>query len=173
MKHNKLKLLTLWAFALIITTTSFSQNDTTVFNALQKEIKELKQEVKDYRHRFDILEKKIDDNTWFHRLGDVAHIDKVRLASTARWKPKKADDRFADNKLQFYSYVFIPKTVDPNKKYPLMVLPHSGIHADFSTYYLHIVRELMAQEYIVVSAEYRGSTGYGKATYENIDYGGR
>ena len=173
MKHNKLKLLTLWAFALIITTTSFAQNDTTVFNALQKEIKELKQEVKDYLHRFDILQKKIHDNTWFHRLRDVAHIDKVRLASTARWKPKKADDRFADNKLQFYSYVFIPKTVDPNKKYPLMVLPHSGIHADFSTYYLHIVRELMAQEYIVVSAEYRGSTGYGKATYENIDYGGR
>ena len=54
MKHNKLKLLTLWAFALIITTTSFAQNDTTVFNALQKEIKELKQEVKDYRHRFEI-----------------------------------------------------------------------------------------------------------------------
>ena len=36
----------------------------------------------------------------------------------------------------------------------------------------HIVRELIAQEYIVVSAEYRGSTGYGKATYDNIDYGG-
>ena len=36
----------------------------------------------------------------------------------------------------------------------------------------HIVRELFAQEYIVVSAEYRGSTGYGKATYDNIDYGG-
>ena len=173
MKHNKVRLLTLWAFALIVTTASFAQTDTTVFNTLKKEIKELKQEVKDYRHRFDILEKKIDDNTWFHRLGDVAHIDKVRLVSTARWKAKKADDRFADNKLQFYSYVFIPKTVDPNKKYPLMVLPHSGIHADFSTYYAHIVRELMAQEYIVVSAEYRGSTGYGKATYENIDYGGR
>ena len=31
----------------------------------------------------------------------------------------------------------------------------------------------MAQEYIVVSAEYRGSTRYGKATYENIDYCGR
>ena len=172
MKHNKLKLIIVWAFVLTIT-TSFAQTDTTVFNALQKKIKELKQEVKDYRHRFDILEKKIDDNTWYLRLGDVAHIDKVRLASTARWKPKKADDRFADNKLQFYSYVFIPKTVDSNKKYPLIVLPHSGIHADFSTYYLHIVRELMAQEYIVVSAEYRGSTGYGKTTYENIDYGGR
>lgn len=53
------------------------------------------------------------------------------------------------------------------------MLPHSGIHANFSTYYYHIVREFVAQGYVVVSAEYRGSTGYGKKTYENIDYGGR
>jgi dipeptidyl aminopeptidase/acylaminoacyl peptidase len=30
----------------------------------------------------------------------------------------------------------------------------------------------MAQQYIVVAAEYRGSTGYGKGHYEKIDYGG-
>ncbi len=30
----------------------------------------------------------------------------------------------------------------------------------------------MVQEYIVVAAEYRGSTGYGKSHYEKIDYGG-
>ena len=46
------------------------------------------------------------------------------------------------------------------------------MHADFTTYYTHIVRELMAQQYIVVAAEYRGSTGYGKSHYEKIDYGG-
>ena len=78
----------------------------------------------------------------------------------------------AGNELKFWTYIFIPKSVDPDKKYPLIVLPHSGVHADFNTYYAHIVRELIAQEYIVVSAEYRGSTGYGKATYDNIDYGG-
>lgn len=174
MRHNNLHLILLWAFTFFITTnTSFAQIDTTVYNSLQAQVKELKQEVKDYRHRFDILEKKIDDNTWFHRVGDIAHIDKVRLTSTPRWKAKDPNDRFANNKLQFYSYVFIPKSIDINKQYPLIVLPHSGIHSDFSTYYAHIIRELMAQEYIVVSAEYRGSTGYGKKTYENIDYGGR
>lgn len=174
MLHDNLRILTLSILiSLCATTAAFAQNDTTHYNSLQSEIKELKQEVKDYRHRFDVLEKNIDDITWFHRVGDVAHIDKVRLTSTPRWKAKDADDRFADNKLQFYSYVFIPKSVDIDKKYPLIVLPHSGIHANFSTYHTHIIRELMAQEYIVVSAEYRGSTGYGKATYENIDYGGR
>ena len=40
------------------------------------------------------------------------------------------------------------------------------------TYYAHIIRELIAQEYIVVAADYRGSTGYGAGTYNNIDYGG-
>lgn len=142
-------------------------------NPMQKELAALKQQVADYEHRFDILEKQIDDVMWFGRLEDIAYVDKVRLTSTARWKPRDPEDRFAANKLQFYSYVFIPKGIDIEQKYPLIVLPHSGIHANFSTYYYHIVRELLAQGYVVVSAEYRGSTGYGKATYENIDYGGR
>lgn len=147
----------------------FSQKD----DSLLLQLKSLEQKLSDYQHRFDILEKQVDDLMWFRRLEDIAHVDKVRLTSTPRWKPKNPEDRFADNKLQFYSYVFIPKNIDLTEKYPLIVLPHSGIHANFSTYYSHIVRELIAQGYIVVSAEYRGSTGYGKATYENIDYGGR
>jgi dipeptidyl aminopeptidase/acylaminoacyl peptidase len=46
------------------------------------------------------------------------------------------------------------------------------VHSDFTTYYTHLVRELMAQGYVVVAPEYRGSTGYGKSYYEAIDYGG-
>ena len=78
----------------------------------------------------------------------------------------------AGNELKFRAYIFIPKSVDENKKYPLIVFPHSGVHADMDTYYAHIIRELIAQEYIVVAADYRGSTGYGSGTYNNIDYGG-
>ena len=143
-------------------------NDST----LLKEIAGLKKQLTDYRHTHDQIIKKVDDLMWFQMLGDVAFVDKVRLTGPARWKSKTENDKFAANPLQFYSYVFIPKDVDTQQKYPLIVLPHSGIHADFSTYYAHIVRELLAQGYVVVSAEYRGSTGYGKDTYENIDYGG-
>lgn len=139
---------------------------------LMQEIRSLKRQVEGYRHSFDQVFKKVDDLMWHKMLEDIAFVDKVRLTGPPRWKPLKEDDKFAKNPLQFYSYVFIPKDVDITKKYPLIVLPHSGIHADFSTYYAHIVRELIAQGYIVVSAEYRGSTGYGRATYENIDYGG-
>ncbi len=128
--------------------------------------------VKDDIHKQDEIIKKIDDVLWYNKLGDIAHIDKVRLTGPPRWRAKSSDDRFASNPLQFWCYTFIPKNVKLNRKYPLIVLPHSGIHADFSTYYAHIVRELITQGYIVVSAEYRGSTGYGRSVYENIDYGG-
>jgi len=139
---------------------------------LLKEIASLKRQLEGFGHTHDMIIKKVDDLMWREMLGDIAFVDKVRLAGPPRWKPKKADDRFAGNPLQFYTYVFVPKDINTSKKYPLIVLPHSGIHADFSTYYAHIVRELISQGYVVVSAEYRGSTGYGRDTYENIDYGG-
>ena len=44
----------------------------------------------------------------------------------------------------------------------MLILPHGGVHADFTTYHAHIMRELMDQGYVVVAPEYRGSTGYGK-----------
>ena len=33
----------------------------------------------------------------------------------------------------------------------MLILPHGGVHADFTTYHAHIVRELMAQGYVVVA----------------------
>jgi dipeptidyl aminopeptidase/acylaminoacyl peptidase len=67
---------------------------------------------------------------------------------------------------------FSRSNLDPSKKYPLILLPHGGVHADFTTYYTHIVRELVSQGYVVAAPEYRGSTGYGRSHYEKIDYGG-
>ncbi|HEY5510578.1 MAG TPA: alpha/beta fold hydrolase [Prolixibacteraceae bacterium] len=123
-------------------------------------------------HRLDVLEKKIDDGLFFDRLSDVAFIDKVFMYGPPPAKVKNPTAMGAKNPVKFWSYVFIPKQIDLNKKYPLLVLPHGGVHADFTTYHTHILREMLAQGYIVVAPEYRGSTGYGKAFYEQIDYGG-
>ena len=125
-----------------------------------------------FRHRLDILEKKVDDGLWFDRLGDVAVIDKVRIYGPPRWKEESDTAIGAGNPVKFWCYTFFPKDLDTSKKAPLLVFPHGGVHADFSTYYTHIVRELLAQGYCVVAPEYRGSTGYGRTVYENIDYGG-
>ena len=149
-----------------------SRATSLIEEQLLQEIRALKKVVENYRHTYDQIIKKVDDLMWHEMLGDISYVDKVRLVGPPRWKPRSEDDRFAANPLHFQCYVFIPKDVDTRKKYPLIVFPHSGIHADFSSMSAYIVRELITQGYIVVSAEYRGSTGYGKTVYENIDYGG-
>jgi len=123
-------------------------------------------------HRLDVLQKQVDDLLWFERLGDAAFIDKVYITGPPLAHEENPTAQGAGNPVKFWSYVFIPRSVDPSKKYPLIVFPHGGVHSSFVTYYAHIMRELMAQGYIVVAPEYRGSTGYGKAHYEKIDYGG-
>jgi len=133
--------------------------------------KEMQATLDSYEHRFDIMEKKIDDVLWFHRVGDIAFIDKVIITGPPSANEKNTTLGF-NNPVKFNAYVFIPKNTDINNKYPLIVLPHGGVHADFSTYHTHIVRELMAQGYIVVAPEYRGSTGYGESFWKKIDYGG-
>jgi dipeptidyl aminopeptidase/acylaminoacyl peptidase len=123
-------------------------------------------------HELDVLAKRIDDVLWHERVGDVAVIDKSRIYGPPRWKEENPTGVNAGNHLKFYTYLFTPKGFDNAGRLPLLVLPHGGVHADFTTYYAHIVRELVAQGYIVVAPEYRGSTGYGRGMYEDIDYGG-
>ena len=144
--------------------------------ALREEIETLTGLVRDLRHNFDVLDKKIEDVLWFEKTGDVAYVNKVRIWGPPRQNPKPTGnefaDRFLDNNLVFFAYTFIPKDTEPDKKYPLIVLVHGGIHGTFNTLMAHTVRELVAQGYIVVAPDYRGSIGYGKAMYRNIDYGG-
>jgi dipeptidyl aminopeptidase/acylaminoacyl peptidase len=139
---------------------------------LQTQMNELNQKIDQMEHAFSVLEKKIDDGLWIQKLEDVAWVDKVYMYGPPLWKEPNPTAQGAGNPVKFWSYVIVPKAIDPDRKYPLIVLPHGGVHSDFNTYYVHIVRELVAQGYVIVAAEYRGSTGYGKSHYEKIDYGG-
>jgi dipeptidyl aminopeptidase/acylaminoacyl peptidase len=123
-------------------------------------------------HRLDRLEKLIDDVLWNQRIGDIAYCDKLYIYGPPKWQEKNPAALGAGNPVKFWCYLFVPRQIDTAKKHPLIVLPHGGVHADFTTYYIHIIRELAWQGYIVVAPEYRGSTGYGKEHYEKIDYGG-
>jgi dipeptidyl aminopeptidase/acylaminoacyl peptidase len=139
-----------------------------------KELQKLNRKVDDLEHYLDVLEKKIDDVLWYQKVGDIAYIDKVYHVGPplAKRQIKNPTAMGANNPVKFYSYIFISRKTDYNKKYPLLVFPHGGVHSNFSTYYTHIIRELLAQGYVVIAPEYRGSTGYGKGMYEKIDYGG-
>lgn len=139
---------------------------------VQKRLDQLQKQVEDQRYVFDQILKGIDDVLWFERVGDVAVVDKVFIVGPPNPKEKPtygiADER---HPVKFWAYTFVPKKLGA-KKAPLLILPHGGVHADFTTYHTHIVRELMDQGYIVVAPEYRGSTGYGQGFEQAIDYGG-
>jgi dipeptidyl aminopeptidase/acylaminoacyl peptidase len=151
---------------IILSTSIFPQEE------IRKDIESLKKQNESLGHRLDMIEKTIDDVLWFQRVGDVAFIDKVFMTGPPKWKEKNPAGQGAGNPVKIWSYIFIPKGIDFSRKYPLIVFPHGGVHSNFSTYYTHIIRELMMQQYIVVATEYRGSTGYGRTLFESIDYGG-
>ncbi|MGC9343357.1 MAG: alpha/beta hydrolase family protein [Bacteroidales bacterium] len=167
MKHGILNLL----LCLVLIIPLKAQQNAEVLEHLEK----INQNFENLGHRLDEIEKRIDDLVWFQRVGDVAEVDKVYIYGPPL-RPEQEPNptaQGAGNPVKFWAYVFVPKTIDPSKDYPLIVFPHGGVHANFDTYYTHIIRELMAQEYVVIAPEYRGSTGYGKSMYEKIDYGGR
>lgn len=141
-------------------------------DSLAEELAAVRQVLDNQRHMHDILHKKIDDLLWFERVGDVAFIDMVRLWGPPKWREKSETAIGSGQPLKFWAYIFLPRDLDRQRKAPLLVLPHGGVHSDFTTYYAHIVRELIAQGYVIVAPEYRGSTGYGRGLYESIDYGG-
>jgi dipeptidyl aminopeptidase/acylaminoacyl peptidase len=53
-----------------------------------------------------------------------------------------------------------------------MVWVHGGVHGDMTASYLPFIREAVERGYVIITPEYRGSTGYGEAFHRKIDYGG-
>ncbi len=118
------------------------------------------------------LSKAIDDVLWHQYLGHKVKVDKWRIIGPAPANTEAQSDQNKGNPFVLWVYTFAPKNLEENKKYPLMVYIHGGVHANLSTRDYHIIEELTDQGYIVVSPEYRGSTGYGEEYYKLIDYGG-
>lgn len=140
---------------------------------LSRQVAELQRANEALEHRLDELAKAIDDLAWFARVGDVAVVDKWRIVGPPDANPPNPQAPGATNPVKFYTYSFVPRDRSANVKLPLVVLPHGGVHADFTTYHTHIIRELVAMGYVVVAPDYRGSTGYGEGFWRLIDYGGR
>jgi dipeptidyl aminopeptidase/acylaminoacyl peptidase len=120
---------------------------------------------------FDEVMKHVDDLMWHVLLGDIAEVDKVEYTSLPPVHVGRGPG--AGNPLIIRAYTFIPKNLDRSKKQPLIVFCHQGIHANEDTRDAHVFRELVQQGYSIIASDYRGSTGYGRGFYEQIDYGGR
>ena len=125
------------------------------------------------QHRFDALERQISGLHWHAKLGDIAEIDEVSYTSLPRRREPNPTAQGAGNPMIIRALTFLPKKLDRNRKHPLIVFAHGGVHSNFGISYVQIVRELMEQGYAVIAPDYRGSTGYGSGFYNAIDYGGR
>jgi dipeptidyl aminopeptidase/acylaminoacyl peptidase len=121
----------------------------------------------------DAVMKQVDDMMWQMKLGDIADVDKVEYTSLPPAHIGNPRAPGAGNPLIIRANTFIPKNLDKTRKQPLIVFAHQGIHANSDTRDAHVFRELVLQGYSIISADYRGSTGYGRGFYQQIDYGGR
>ncbi|QUL99056.1 MAG: S9 family peptidase [Candidatus Fermentithermobacillus carboniphilus] len=139
---------------------------------IQNQIEELKRQQESMLHMFLALSKQVDDLLWYNKVGDIARIDKVVFTGPPPANTLAQPPQDKGNPLKIHAYTFVPKNAVAGRKYPLLVFPHGGVHANFSTSSANVVRELIEQGYIIIAPEYRGSTGYGEIFYKLIDYGG-
>jgi dipeptidyl aminopeptidase/acylaminoacyl peptidase len=123
--------------------------------------------------QLDVVLKQVDDLMWHVKLGDIADVDKVEYTSLPPARTPNPKAPGATNPLIIRAYTFIPKNLDRSKPQPLIVFAHQGLHANSDTRDAHVFRELIQQGYSIFSPDYRGSTGYGRGFYEQIDYGAR
>lgn len=118
------------------------------------------------------LSKDIDDLMWMRALDDIAVVDKVRYTGPPPRVIANPTGQGAGNPVIITAYTFIPKKYAASTKLPLVVYVHGGVHGNFESSAVHIVREMVEQGYAVISPDYRGSTGYGREFWRLIDYGG-
>lgn len=155
------------SFAVLLAATLSAQEGVDV------RLKQLEARVESLTWELDQARKIAEDTQFFLRLADVAEVDKVILAGPPN--PKAAETygiKNARHPMRIYAYTFVPKGLDRSRKHPAIVLTHGGVHGDFGTYHVHLVREMMARGYVVIAPDYRGSTGYGKGMNDAVDYGG-
>lgn len=74
--------------------------------------------------------------------------------------------------LEIPAYLFAPLTKQPGK-HAALVWVHGGVHSNWGASMWPFVRDAVARGYVVITPNYRGSTGYGNDFHRMIDYGGK
>ena len=107
-----------------------------------------------------LAQKRRTDSIYAARSAGVMEFRKVTYASRA-------------DGMTIPAYLFAPLAKRGAKGHPALVWVHGGVHGDWGTAMFPFVREAVQRGYVVITPDYRGSTGYGAAHYDAIDYGGK
>lgn len=70
------------------------------------------------------------------------------------------------------AYLFAPLNKRGARGHAAMIWVHGGVHGNWGENMLPFVKEAVDRGYVVITPDYRGSTGYGEAWHMAIDYGG-
>ncbi len=74
--------------------------------------------------------------------------------------------------LEIPAYLFAPLAKKATK-HAALVWVHGGVHSNWGLGMWPFVREAVQRGYVVITPNYRGSTGYGNDFHRKIDYGGK
>jgi dienelactone hydrolase len=108
-----------------------------------------------------------------------ADIDS-RIAAEARYPDlckgiidfQKVTYRSSVGDLDIPAYLFQPIARRGAKGHAAMIWVHGGVHGNWGLTMFPFVKEAVQRGYVVITPNYRGSTGYGEAWHKAIDYGG-
>jgi dipeptidyl aminopeptidase/acylaminoacyl peptidase len=108
--------------------------------------------------------------------GDIRARQAIDSTYEARAKGlmefKKVTYKSRVDGLEIPAYLFAPTAKNP-AKHAALVWVHGGVHSNWGVSMWPFVKEAVAKGYVVITPNYRGSTGYGNDFHRKIDYGGK
>ncbi|HEY3285961.1 MAG TPA: alpha/beta fold hydrolase [Gemmatimonadaceae bacterium] len=107
----------------------------------------------------DMQNKARTDSIYAARFRGIAEFRKVTYKSTA-------------DGMEIPAYLFAPLDKRGAKGHAAMVWVHGGVHGDWGPTMFPFVKEAVERGYVIITPDYRGSTGHGEAHHQAIDYGG-
>lgn len=105
----------------------------------------------------DIAERERTDSIFAARSAGVMHFEKVTYKSRV-------------DGMEIPAYLFAPLHPRGPKGHAAMVWVHGGVHSHMTEDYLPFIREAVQRGYVIITPNYRGSTGYGR-TFERAGRG--
>ena len=85
---------------------------------------------------------------------------------------QKVKYRSSVGDLEIPAYLFQPLSKRGPRGHAAMVWVHGGVHGNWDNRLWPFVKEAVERGYVIICPDYRGSTGYGQAFHDEIDYGG-
>ena len=107
-----------------------------------------------------IVAKRATDSIFAARFKGTIDFQKVSYKSTA-------------DGLEIPAYLFAPINKRGTHGHAAMIWVHGGVHGNMDQAYLPFIREAVQRGYVIITPDYRGSTGHGEALFMAIDYGGK